>query len=777
MKQQGLGALSGVRVIDFGQFIAGPLVAQLMADYGADVIRVDPPGGPMWKAEGNAILQRGKRSIVLDLKQATDAEIARRLIDSADVVIENFRPGVMDRLGLGPQEALTRNPRLIYCSIPGFASDDPRRASYATEGVVAAEAGLYPAHDFNPDGEPVVNTLPLASVSGALVAANSVAAALIARERGGIGQRVEVSLYDAAYELTRLYGDEPPTGMRPPRQMGGSGAFPIARSYECRDGRWVRITWLEGRQTEDFAKLVGKYDQWKAAGLLDFDTQRVITDKEFADRLTAEISAVSLTQPADHWERTVGQICDLAVIQSTQEWLLYDEQARAIEGTITRVDAELGVTHQGGSPVTLTKTPARPGARHALDADREEILAELDRLQAPGTAADDAQVVELRSALEGFRAIDLTVLLAGPTACRLLAEYGAGVVHIGNPGWKGMDHFHYQVHVGKRTMLLDLKKPGAQEVFRRLVKDADVISTNFSQTVAGRLGIAEDAVREYNPDIVYSRIAAHGVFGPKAEYRGHEEIGQAATGALSRFSKTPAGNMQFFVINDDGTGHVAAFGILIALYHRLRTGTGQFVGSSLAQTCVTWQTPYMVAHKNRDWDDPGGLDFRGYGPLNRVYRGSDGRWFFLAVKPTAGAAALGAIPGLEDIDQVDPDKLQAELAARFATEPANTWIARLNAVPDLGAGLQATIAEVIADPWARSHGLLQHLDFPQAGPGTIIGPAPRLSRTPMKIGIPVGPPGSDSRDILAAIGLEDQAAELIATGVVKETRTVATASA
>lgn len=771
MSEAALGALSGLRVIDFGQYIAGPLVAQWLADYGADVIRIDPPGGPAWRHESNAILQRGKRSIVLDLKAPDDAAVARRLIDSADVVIENFRPGVMDRLGLGSAEALERNPRLIYCSIPGFGSDDPRASIYANEGVVAAAAGLYPAHDFAPDGEPVVNTLPLASVSGAMVAANSVAAALVARERGGRGQRVEVSLYDATYELSRLYIDQPPGGLPHPRQMGGSSPVAIARSYECKDGRWVRITWLEGRQTEEFAEIVGTYEKWDAMGLLNLSTNDVLADPARAQRLADEIAAVFITEPADYWEKVVGPIADLTVIRSTREWLLYDEQAVALAATIVRQDPELGLTHQGGAAVTMTATPADPGVRHAVDADREAILAELDALPAPAPADDNTSFVEFTSALQGIRAVDMTVLLAGPTACRLLGEYGAEVIHVGNPNWKGMDRFHFQVHGGKRSILLDLKKPEAAGVFRRLVADADILSTNFSQTVAERLGVSENAVRAYNPDVIYSRISAHGVFGPRAEYRGHEEIGQAATGALMRFSNTPAGNMQFFVINDDGTGHVAAFGILIALYHRLRTGVGQFVGTSLAQTCVTWQTPYMVAHKNRDWNDPGGLDFRGYGPLERVYRGSDGRWFFVAVKPGAGLAALAALPGLQGVDEVDAGSLRDELAARFALQPASTWVSILNSSPSVGAGIQATLGEVAADPWALQHGLIRELDFPDAGRGTIVGPAPRLSATPMQIGAPVGPPGHDTRAVLHDIGFGDQADDLIAAGVATEGRT------
>src|SRR5215204_597728 len=107
------GALAGLRVVDFGHYIAGPLAATMLSDQGADVIHVDPPGGPRWNTDADAFLNRGKRRIGLDLKLTDDLAIAQRLVDRADILIENFRPGVMDRLGLGPAAMRERNPGLI----------------------------------------------------------------------------------------------------------------------------------------------------------------------------------------------------------------------------------------------------------------------------------------------------------------------------------------------------------------------------------------------------------------------------------------------------------------------------------------------------------------------------------------------------------------------------------------------------------------------------------------------------------------------------------------
>src|SRR5688572_13481100 len=203
------GVLEGVRVIDFGQYIAGPMAAMLLGDQGADVVRVDPPGGPRWNTPANATWNRNKRSIVLDLKKDADRDTARQLVAGADVVIENFRPGVMERLGLGAavfgEGCAAANPRLIYCSLPGFGADDPRAQVRAWEGVIGAATGAYRAtHATN--GRPVYTVIPYGSAYAAFLCAVTVAMALNARDRSGLGQRVEIPLFDATFSVVGARG-------------------------------------------------------------------------------------------------------------------------------------------------------------------------------------------------------------------------------------------------------------------------------------------------------------------------------------------------------------------------------------------------------------------------------------------------------------------------------------------------------------------------------------------------------------------------------------------
>jgi len=258
------GALHGIRVIDFGQYIAGPLAAAMLADKGADVIHVDPPTGPLWKSDADAILQRGKRRIALDLKTPSGQQTAQRLIDSADIVIENFRPGVMDRLGRGAAWATERNPRLIYCSIPGFAADDPRADLRAWEGILnAATDNCMPRAGEEPPGwnwsRPFYSPPPLASNFGAFLGATGIVMALIARERSGFGQRIEVPMFAAMFTLIGHSGAYvSKTGLHPPRGIHGRGAC----AFRCRDGKYVQFDSSSARQLVSWFAQAASITDW-----------------------------------------------------------------------------------------------------------------------------------------------------------------------------------------------------------------------------------------------------------------------------------------------------------------------------------------------------------------------------------------------------------------------------------------------------------------------------------------------------------------------------------
>src|SRR5713101_8752942 len=353
------GALDGIRVIDFGQWLAGPLTALLLADQGAAVSHVDPPGGPAWKTMANATLQRGKQRLVLDVKSAADLSCARGLIGSADVVIENFRPGVMDRLGLGWDAVRRDHDRRIYCSLPGFAADDPRAAMPAWEGVLASATGTYTRS--GAEDQPRFNALPLASEFGALAAAIAIVMALIARARDGLGQRLEVPLFDAmflAFGASALLVQGATAGGRP--------ADPWSGTYQCRDGAMVLLNLATPRFVRRFLEATGTLEAWTTKGYLEPD--RLVHDRQLWAQQRQELSALLRTRTAEEWDVLATQVLvPLTRIRTSAAWMASQHAQDA--GIVVPVDdPEYGRMLQPGPSVRLSGSPSAVPA-----AERPEV--------------------------------------------------------------------------------------------------------------------------------------------------------------------------------------------------------------------------------------------------------------------------------------------------------------------------------------------------------------------------------------------------------------------
>ncbi len=715
------GALAGIRVVDFGQYVAGPLAAMLLAEQGADVVRIDPPGGPRLRSPANATWNRSKRCIVLDLKTEAGRAEALDRVAAADIVIENFRPGRMAALGLGAMAMTARDPRLVYCSLPGFGTGDDRAALPGWEGVVGAATDTYrPLPGGDPD-RPVYIGIPVASNFAAVHAAAACTMALIARARDGLGQRIEVALHDAMFSAIGARGMVLPQPEQAPLETTGFG------NYACRDGRCVHFAPVMPRFMDWFAVAAGIQD-WRGDGL--FDRARLASEPAQLARLRERLAALFLTRDAVAWEDLAAAAgTPMAVCRTMAEWTETPHARQS--GAVAAVDDPVhGAMLQPGIPVRLSRTPGQIGAPS-------------DAVWAP-RAASPACPVDGRPALAGLRVLDLTQVWAGPTAARLLAEYGADVIKINSPHEPILSHV--DVNRGKRTILLDLAAQDGQAVFWRLVETADVVLQNFSQGVAERIGIGEAAVRRRRPDIVYSSVSCYGYDGPWGARRGYEVQGQAAAGAQAQFGGPGDARRLPYEINDYGTGLLAAFATALAIFHRARTGEGQATEAALAYTATLHQSLYLHAYPGKVWDEPGGPLATGTRALHRLYRAQDA-WFFLGARDDQ-RAALDTVPGLAGL--ADTGDLAAALEARFATAPAGTWVRDL-AAAGLGAHRLRPVDELMRDPRSVARGLSLTRDHEGVGTVRTIGPVPTLSRTPLRAGRPAPLPGADGVAIRAEL--------------------------
>jgi crotonobetainyl-CoA:carnitine CoA-transferase CaiB-like acyl-CoA transferase len=726
------GALEGIRVVDFGHYIAGPLAAVMLAEQGADVIHVDPPGGPRWNVPADAFLNRSKRRITLDLKSHQDLATAQQLVGRADIVIENFRPGVMQRLRLGPAEATSGNRRLIYCSIPGFAHDDPRAGTPAWEGVIDAATGNCRARagEAPPDWDnsrPTYSAIPLASNFAAFLAATSVVMALIARHKSGVGQCIEVPLFNAMFTAigpAGAYVTE--RGLREPRPIDVNGSG----TYRCGDGRYIQFDPSNHRFLTWFAQAVGISD-W-GPQLLDSE---LLKDPGNNARLHERLAELFLTRSSFEWETMANEAgAVLAAVRSASEWLRNDH-ARILGAVTELEDPILGPTRMAGLPVQLLGSPgAVRHARHVPDADRADVLRDIAVASNVASHREGERSASASSALEGVRVLDLTQVLAGPTSGRLLAEFGADVIKVNGPQRRIGSHGY--LNRGKRSILLDVESTAGQQAFWKLVERADVVIQNFPRGTPERYGIGYDQVSARKPDIIYTSLSCYGYGGPWGGGRGYERQAQAVTGVMERVGVVPAILGPYNLV-DIGTGVLTAFATALALLHKTRTGQGQHVQTSLCQTATYHQTIYALDYAGAVHDEPRGWEALGSGPLQRFYMASDS-WFFLGACD-ADASRLYQLLGSSDLETA------------FVRRPVAHWVECLG---QAGIGAQAVInlPQLMCDPWVREHGLSISQTSEEVGEVTYPGASVTLTTTPMRVGAPARRPGADAHDIFSATG-------------------------
>jgi crotonobetainyl-CoA:carnitine CoA-transferase CaiB-like acyl-CoA transferase len=307
------GALEGVHVLDLSQGAAGPTCAMLLGDLGADVVKVEPPGGEWGRGLGPPFvggvaaaflgMNRNKRSIVVDLKRPEGREVVLRLADRSDVVLESFRPGVADRLGIGYDDLEERNPRLVYAAVSAFGRRGPWRDHPGVDGVVQAVSGIMSVTGAA-DGPPVKVGVPAADMAGAFFTAQAVLAALYVRERTGKGQRADVSLLQSmlAYQVVPLAMYF--AGRESPGRHGSAAPYAAPNeAYATQDGyvmvaaytpeRWPRLCAAVGHpQLADDPRFDSNEKRVRARGGL-----REILEPTFLTRSTAEW--VELLRSAD----------------------------------------------------------------------------------------------------------------------------------------------------------------------------------------------------------------------------------------------------------------------------------------------------------------------------------------------------------------------------------------------------------------------------------------------------------------------------------------------
>ncbi|MCJ7670692.1 MAG: CoA transferase [Acidimicrobiia bacterium] len=380
-------ALEGLRVVDMATVFAGPGAAKYLADFGADVIKVEPPGGDGtrdmgWRDPDDGltyawkVLGRGKRAVVLDLKTEAGLVAMRRLVDTADVLVENLRPGTLERLGLAPDDLLARNPGLVILRVTGFGQTGPyaARPGFAT---MAEAMGGFAAINGEPDGPPLLPPIALTDEVTALVGAFATMTAINHRDRTGEGQVVDVNLLES---MLQLMGPLPSVWAELGElqaRLGSGIPYTVPRgTYRCRDGVWVAVSTSAESVAQRLLGLLGAGDDPRFGdfagriehrGELDALLADWIGERDVSDVLAAFEAADAAIAPV-----------------YTMEELLADPHVLARDAVV-----EVDGVRMPGPVARLSRTPGR--IRHTgrpLGVDTEDVLAAMEQPDGPWSAPD-----------------------------------------------------------------------------------------------------------------------------------------------------------------------------------------------------------------------------------------------------------------------------------------------------------------------------------------------------------------------------------------------------
>ena len=789
------GVLAGLKVLDLSWGIAGPMTTMLLVDHGAEVTKIEPPGGDPFRAQlGYKVWNRGKRNAVLDLKSAADKQSFLALAAAADILVESYAPGVTDRLGIDYESLGKLNPRLIYVSITGYGRGNAHSDRPAYDALVAARTGLHWEQRGFPEGalyhmagrpDPFADLeIPYDWVQGAprpgplfpashwpslgafYAASTGLSAALRAREITGRGQWVETSLLQGAMAGASGVWQR----VENPDAEGFNtwvlGAKSPKGHFRCADGRWVH-NWVPNPR---FVLTASAGDTLNATPDLtvqnDPDRFGLAPEEIFVMAHYQPLLAEAVKKfPCDAWvEAAATAEATMQEVRSPEVALI--DPLLLKDGCVTALDdPELGRIHQVGITYKMETSPGVvPGPAAPLGAHTAAVKAEaaLARPQA-------AKLGRILSApLAGITVLDLGLAIAGPYGTQLLSDLGADVIKVNAPydSYWHRCHIAYMANRGKRSIALNLKQPKAMQILRELVAKADVVQHNMRYDAAERLGIDYESLKQINPKLIYCHTRGHET-GPRASLPGNDQTGaclagvQYADGGMARGGK-PIWSLTSF--GDTGNGFLSAIAILQALYHRDRTGEGQKVDTAIVNAQLL-NTSYAIARPDGTGFERPLLDGMqlGFSALHRLYETKEG-WLCLVIPGEEHWDSLCLALDLEGLE-TDPRFATAEarkandaalaetLEASFRTRPASDWFATLDR-----AGVPCEISDpgfahkLHDDPEMTERGWTTSCQHPLVGKLDQIGLLFNLSDTPARVGRPPLIVGDHTREILAGLG-------------------------
>jgi crotonobetainyl-CoA:carnitine CoA-transferase CaiB-like acyl-CoA transferase len=740
------GPLDGIRVLELSTGIAGPLAGMLLADFGADVVKVEPPGGdPARELPGFAVWNRNKRGIIVDSGSPSDQQRLVELLVGADVCI----------VSSGDPDQLSANyPRLVVLHVPPYAPARTPWSGGAESHALLSAFGGAAWRQSSFDGGPIELVYPFLLYVQGHWAAGTTVAALIERLHSNTGQVVTVAGIHGVMVSCVGQLNIVPSQAPLPTNVGPGGRHPCYTTYQAGDGQWLFMAALTPKFQANAFKVLEVGDIFADERIQGVPSRMLLPENRTWIR--QRLADAFRSRSRDEWLARLAQgDCPAGPVCDRDGWL--DHPQLCANGLRLELeDPERGHVVMPGVPLVMTETPG-------------EV-----RRPAPALGQHDAEVApwppqppvrasvepSSRGPLAGYRVLDLGTILAGPYAGALLAELGAEVVKVEAPTGDPFRETGFVYNRGQRGLAIDLTSDAAREAFYAVVRNADVVMDNARLGVLQRLHIDYPSLQRAKPDIVTLSVNGFGEAGSSAAKPGFDPVLQAMSGMMAAQGGECDPVLYTIPINDIAAGTMSVLGACLGLFHRERCGVGQRIWTSLLGCATIMQSGELVRVDGRPPAVCGERDFGGASALDRFYQVKDG-WVRIQ------ASEVGALQRSGLLDSNAPDVAQS-LSARLASMCAADAVEALSAagVPAVATRLPG---ELTTDADLADLDLFATLNMRDGTPFFTPNRYARFSRTPQTALLTPPGVGEHSREVLAEAGV--QAAEidaLIDSGAVRQ---------
>ncbi|KAA0108584.1 CoA transferase [Mycolicibacterium sp. P1-5] len=761
--------LTGVRVLDLCDD-SGDVVTRLLADLGADVIKVEPPGGsPARKARPTldgvsvpfALHNANKRGVVLDPANDDDRRQFVELAGGADIVVDSGTPGLAAAFGTTCAALADRFSRLVAMSVTDFGAEGPRTSWRATDPVLYAMSTAL-SRSGPTTGTPVLPPDGIASTTAAVQATWAVLVAYFNRLRCGTGDYIDFSRFEAVVlTLDPPFGTQGQAATARNGREGWRGrprnqdSYPI---FACRDG-YVRICVLAPRQWRGMRAWLGEPEQF-ADPVFDSIAARTKAFGELSQLMAALFADKTMAQLVAEGQ---AHGVPIAAVLSPSEAL----ESEHLTAAGALVDTEL-------APGVTARVPAGywvvDGSHAGYGTPAPELGYTDERWQITQFAPDATQPVGARP-LEGIRVLDLGVIVAGGELSRLFGDLGAEVIKIESAGYpdglrqkrpdQQISESFARAHRNQLGLGLELRSAAGAQVFSRLVSASDAVFANFKPGTLAALGFSYERLCELNPGLVLAESSAFGDTGPWSKRLGYGPLVRATIGVTRLWTSpeppAPAARHAFYdattIFPDHVVGRISAIGALAGLIRRQRDGIGARIHVSQAEAAIN-QLDTLYVTLAAAATGAGDVEPDPATHLVLPCAGDD-EWCVVSLRSDADRQALATVIG--DTELADWTRARAPLQAAEALQAAGVPAGPMNRVAELADDPQLRLRNVFSD---MVHPLLE-LPLPtEAGPAPYrhIPPAPQR---------PAPLPGADTRQVCGdVLGMTaDEIDQLITDGV------------